>query len=73
MHCGLKFAMPTSRMVKNKAVDDAQAQQEGAPTAVEPAGDGSRDRDAAIERARTALAAGDEEAGREALVEAAAL
>ncbi|SEO09888.1 hypothetical protein SAMN04489859_103446 [Paracoccus alcaliphilus] len=53
--------------------DDAQAQQEGAPTAVEQAGDASGDRDAAIERARAALAAGDEEACREALDEAAAL
>lgn len=52
---------------------DAQAQQEGEPTAAEAAGgaDAAADdgRSAAIEKARTALAAGDEDACRAALDE----
>ncbi len=52
---------------------DAQAQQEGEPTAAEAAGgaDATTDggRSAAIEKARTALAAGDEDACRAALDE----
>ncbi|ATQ58355.1 hypothetical protein [Paracoccus yeei] len=54
--------------------DDAQAQQEGAPTAAEQAtGGGSDMRAAAIKRAHEALAANDEDACRKALEEAAAM
>ncbi len=54
---------------------DAQAQQEGKPTAAETAqaGAASGDRDAAIQKARDALAAGDEAACLEAVAEAAKL